>query len=668
MSSLQQTVTHLVCESKAVSEAHLDFVELANVRPAWVIEALQALASTDAVTAEKGMRSFEEDPYYSDELSNVTAPDVAFLLELLKPERHMCRQLTLLLGSLVALAPRSDGETSTQRFQELDPRLHRPSEIAITTAAAIRQGRVVFEVLLDAQDAALRCAAAWALYQMAPVDAAALAQRLAVETDDEVRIALIIALTANGFPLQSDGEVGGSTVADVRRIVAARAPIDAPTAAAFSRLLVAPPTANLLFANGMLAQLAASRLVQLGPGEPQRFELLRQAYEKINSLAPTEFDQTLIVVIEKALGWVAFPDDTAHQCTRDRSILTAAQRFVLHEGIVEGFARDGHEAQQAFLRGDAALDIVVDVGGQQQTIAEHVANVKANPASLDQLFEALTTALAPQRLFDLSLELLAGHLGPGVTLATRELVARWCSASVTEQRVADYLARLRNELQREPNEFECLFLFYHYIAEIKPSPREFDAIALKVLAAAFSELPSWLLAFPSARRAQLVAQLNHFIAVDHWQFCDARELATCLMDLYLSDQWQHGEEFSTVLDMAARLAPVPTAQLRERCRDLRGMRKQAVDDLLAKRLQHTSLTLSARKIWTMQLELRLSDGSWLLRLDLERLDQTGGQDLLVSMIEQSPQCVVTVYSSVPESVATALRQRLKDRIAVVDAM
>lgn len=70
----------------------------------------------------------------------------------------------------------------------------------------------------------------------------------------------------------------------------------------------------------------------------------------------------------------------------------------------------------------------------------------------------------------------------------------------------------------------------------------------------------------------------------------------------------------------------------------------------------------------MQLELRLSDGSWLLRLDLERLDQTGGQDLLVSMIEQSPQCVVTVYSSVPESVATALRQRLKDRIAVVDAM
>ena len=650
-----------------MSKAHLDLVELANVRPGWVIEALQALASKDVVTAEKGMRCFEEDPYYSDELSNVTAPDVAFLLELLKPERHMCRQLTLLLGSLVALVPRADGETPTQRFQALDPRLHRPSEIAITTSAAIRQGRVVFESLLDAQDAALRCAAAWSLYQMAPVDAAALAQRLAVETDDEVRIALILALTANEFPLQSDGEVAGSTVADVRRIVTAHAPIDAPTAAAFTRLLIAPPTADLLFADGMLAQLAASRLVQLGPGEPQRFELLRQAYKTLNSLSATAFDQTLIVVIEKALGWVAFPDDTAHQCTRDRLTLTAPQRFVLHEGIVEDFSRDGHEAQQAFMRGDAALDIVVVFAGEQQTIAEHVANVKATPASLDPLFAALTATLAPQRLFDLSLELLAGQLGPGVTLATRERVARWCSSTVTDQRVADYLARLRNELQREAGEFESLFLFCHYIAEIKPSPREFDAIALKVLAAPFSELPAWLLAFPSARRAQLVAQLNHFIAVDRWQFCDARELATCLTDLYLSVQWQYVEDYSVVQDMAARLAPVPTAKLLECCRDLRGMRKQAVDDLLAKRLQHTSLTLSARKIWTMQLELRLPDGSCLFRLDLERLDQTGGLDLLVSMIEQSPQCVVTVYSSVPESVATALRRRLNDRIVVVDA-
>jgi hypothetical protein len=129
MLSLQQIVSQLVCESKAVSEAHLDFVELAKVRPTWVIEALQALGSTDVVTAEKGMRCFEEDPYYSDELSNVTAPDVPFLLELLKPERPMCRQLTMLLGSLVALAPRADGETPTQRFQELDPRLHRTRKL-----------------------------------------------------------------------------------------------------------------------------------------------------------------------------------------------------------------------------------------------------------------------------------------------------------------------------------------------------------------------------------------------------------------------------------------------------------------------------------------------------------------------------------------------------------
>ena len=648
-----------------MSVAHLDFAELARVRPAWVIEALHALASTDVVTAENGLRCFEEDPYYSDELSKVTAPEVAFLLELLKPERHMCPQLTLLLGSLVALAPRADGETSTQRFQELDPRRHRPSEIAIMTATAICQGRAVFEALLDAQDAALRCAAAWVLYQMAPVDAAALAQRLTIETDETVRIALIIALAANEFPLQSSGEVEGSTAADVRRIVTALAPVDALTAAAFSRLLVAPPLPRLLFANGLLAQLAASRLVQLGPGEPQRFELLRQAYEKLNSPGAISGDPSPIVVLERALGWVAFPGDTARQCTRDRSTLTAPQRFVLHEGIVEGFSRVGHEAQRAFLRGDAALDTVVDVGGQQQTIAEHIVNVQAAAAAFDGLFEALSATLAPQRLFDLSLELLAGQLGPGVTLATRELVARWCAATVTEQRVADYLARLRNELQRDPGEFESLFLFCHYIAEIKPSPREFDAIALKVLAAPFAELPAWLLAFPSARRAHLVAQLNHFIAVDRWQFCDARELAACLLDLYLSDQWQHGENFSTVQDMAARLAPVPTAQLLERCRDLGGMRKQAVDELLAQRLQHTSLTLSARKIWTLQLELRLPNGSWLLRLDLERLDQTGGLDLLVSMIEQSPQCVVTVYSSVPESVVTALRLRLNDRIAVV---
>ena len=651
-----------------MSQAQLDFAELAKVRPAWVIEALHALASTDVVVAEKGMRCFEEDPYYSDELSNVTAPDVAFLLALLKPARHMCRQLTLLLGSLVALAPRADGETPTQRFQALDPRLHHPSEIAITTATAIRRGQVVFETLLDAQDAALRCAAAWALYQMAPVDGAALAQRLSVETDDAVRIALIIALQANGCPLQSEGEVTGSTVADVRRVVAARAPIDPPTAAAFARLLVVPSTENLLFANGMLAQLAASRLVQLGPDEPQRFELLCQAYEKINRLASTTVDQPPLAVIEKALRWVAFPDDTAEQCARDRSMLTAPQRFVLHEGIAEGFPRVGHEAQQAFLRGDAALDIVVVFGGQHQTIAEHVANVGTTAALLDPLFEALTNTLAPQRLFDLSIELLAGHLGPGVTLATRELVARWCAATVTEQRVADYLERLRNQLQREANEFESLFLFCHYIAEIKPSPPAFDAIALKVLAAPFAELPAWLLAFSSARRAHLVAQLNHFIAVDHWQFCDARELTTSLTDLYRSDQWQHDDNFPAVQDMAARLAPVPTSELLERCGHLRGMRKRALDDLLAKRLQHTSLTLSARKIWTLQLELRPPDGSFLLRLDLERLDQTGALDLLVAMIEQSPQCVVTVNASAPKIVATALRMRLNDRIAVVDAV
>ncbi len=649
-------ITQLVWESLTMSVANLDFAELANMRPAWVIDALQAMASADVVTAATGMRCFEADPYYSEELSNVTAADVPFLLALLKPELHICRQLTILLGSLVGVAPRPDGETPYQRFQPLDPRLQCPSEIALTTAAAIRGGRVVFEALLEAEDAAVRCAAAWVLYQMAPVDAAALTQRLSIETDDAVRIALLIALAANQGTLPSDDEVAGSVAADVRQIIAAPGPIDELTTAAFARLLVAPPTPDLLFADGMLTQLAASHLVQRGPREPLRFALLRQAYENLNGRTPTPVEQ--LAVIETALAWVVFPDDTAHQCTLDRSRLTAAQRYVLSECTVEGFARVGLPAQQAFLRGDAALDVVIEYGGQQQTVATHILDAQTAHASLNQLFAALTTRLAPQQQFDLSLELLAGHLGPSITLATRDPIAQWCAATTTEQRIA---ACLPHEL----NEFQCLFLFHRYIAERKPSPSEFDAIACNVLAASFEELPAWLLTFPSTRRANLVAQLHHFTAIDRWQFCDVHALATCLLERYLSDQWPHDDP-DAVQAMTARLSPVPTALLQKRCGDLRGLRKQALDDLLAKRLQRTSLTLSARKIWTMQLELRLPDGTFLLRLDLERLDQTGALELLISMIEQSPHCVVKLYPSVPPAVAVALRQN--HRIAIVDAV
>lgn len=644
-----------------MSPSQLDFSELEKVRPPWVIDALRAMASYDLVAAATGLRRFEEDPYYSAELSNITAPDVPFLLALLKPDLPICRPLTLLLGSLVGLNVRADGETEWQRFDDLDSRRHQPSQIAVATAAAIRDGHVAFNALLDAPDATLRCAAAWALYQMAPIDTAALAHRLTIETDEEVRIALIIALVANDVRLPSEGEVEGSTAANIRRIVTAQAPIDASVAAAFARLLVAPPRPTWLFANGMHAQFAASRLLQLGPREPARFELLRQAYATLSSCAPTEDTQAPINVIEKALGWVAFPDDTASQCTLDRTTLTAAQRFVLNEFVVDSFSRCGLEAQQAFVRGDAALDSEVVVADRRQSIAAHVLHARTVGASLEELFEVLSRSVAPQRLFELSLELLAGHLGPGVLLAARDPIARWFAATVTEPRVADYVTRLCNELQREPDEFESIFLFHPYLTELRPSPREFDSIALHVLAAPLPEVPAWLLTFPSARRAELVAQLHATVAVDLWQFCEQPELASCLIDRYLNDACTDDEA------MAAQLAPVPTATLRERCGAVVGLRKQALDELLTNRLQRTSLTLSARKIWTMRLELRLPNGSYLLTLNLERWDETGALDLLVSMIEQSPQCVVTVYSSVPETVVAALRLRLNNRISIVDA-
>lgn len=249
---------------------HLDAARLARSRGAYGV-ADHVLADLHALTGARAnavLGELANAVFHQDQFCETTPLVIPYFLELLQHDLPVRTELTLVVGSML---PNTEGHFLPGERPE--PYV---DENGVATAAAIRAGREVFAALLDAEPSALRAAAAWTLSRVGPEASDALVRSLAIETDEDARVSMLIAI-ATLRQASEQQEEAGSRAADIARVLATRAPMDDAAAEAFTCLLTAPPWPTLHVDDGLPTQLAVRHLLRLGPEKPRRFTLLRDA-------------------------------------------------------------------------------------------------------------------------------------------------------------------------------------------------------------------------------------------------------------------------------------------------------------------------------------------------------------------------------------------------------
>lgn len=349
-------------------------LETAYGRADGVVAQLRALADPD--TADTALHGIHGSLYHQDQFCAATPLIIPYLLEVLTLDVPIRAEIVVLMASMLPAGRESNfviGDVPSSDYID---------DHAIATAAAINLGRPIIERLLDAEPADLRRATAWLLGNCDPCNVAPLVQRLDIEPDDDVRVALHLALAAAQHPSVAESSTG-TRAADIARVLAAGSPLDDDDARAFATLLSEPPWAALHAELGLPMQVAARQLLRIGRDEPRTFELLRDAYEVFQARPPIRSPHDWIRINETdeayqraaadarfdtpgpvfatMLGWAAFPARNNGSLIIDYTNLDDRQRWTLDHVTVDP-ARGGLAAQRARLVGGYPLDQVVTLG------------------------------------------------------------------------------------------------------------------------------------------------------------------------------------------------------------------------------------------------------------------------------------------------------------------
>lgn len=232
--------------------------------------------------------------------------------------------------------------------------------------------------------------------------------------------------------------------------------------------------------------------------------------------------------------------------------------------------------------------------------------------------------------------LARGDLGHGRAIAERLTAA--CRDVVTLERT---LAYLESSEGAPGAEAEPLLLLEPYVRRLEPPPESLARLTVQLLRwdACKLETREWFRAFPVAQRIALAAQLG---SAHYWALCgDYVALGRALL---ASDEPQ-----------LHKLLIVPQALLEEALPRAPAAHRKAIEDELCFRRQKPELTLSTRKVWATELELRGPHGAHLVRLALDDLRSPADLEPMLSVLRDRPNVRLTIYPSVPEWICDALR-------------
>lgn len=585
------------------------------------------LANADPAVSAQALYWIEADYFHQGLYCDATPLAVPYLLEVAQLELPVQAAVVRLLGEMLRGGADASNDLAAYAPAELD-------HVAVpATRAAVEAGAAVLAHLLLAPDPLVRCAAMWTNAGLGPSARAPIMERLHLEPDARVRMCGWIALSTLGelpAPALAPTDV---TEADVLHVLGASSPIDDAAADAFVRLLSAPQLTWLPFAEGNANTIALYHLHRLGRAEPRRVSILKRAIESGRS--SDEIDAQFRTAV--------FPNGVPHSARE----LNEMQRWAFAQVWV-GEAR-GIElyygdlaGQLEFVTGDGPLDDVVAVGARTCTVAEHLL---AQLDDVGTVLAQLVRALPEPRVFDLAIALTRGDLGDPNPLL--DAVVRACGNTVTLERTLRYLAAPDSPMLLQ----HAHLLLSPYFTRGLPSPESLDSLALVFLREETATLSDWLRTFSPQRRAKLVAPLHR---VELWPLCDADALGTEVLDLFLA---------RPVGKHAPPLYEVSSSILRARIPSIPDPDQRAQLGLvLDERAARTSLSLSARKIFTMTLEVMLPNGTRLARLDVDQARTSADLDPIRAVLRDSPFAVFTIYpKDVPAWIADALLTELGAR-------
>ncbi len=521
------------------------------------------------------------------------------------------------------------------------------------TRRAVEAGAPVLAALLDAPDALVRCAAIWTNAALGPVVRPVLADRLRVEPDVRARICGWIALSTLEAPLSveqaSSSLATGNAVidevaeADVLAVLGAAQPLDDVIESAFVRLLGAPEVSWLAFAEGRVHELAIHHLRRIGRDEPRLVPILECALASERGEDAHPFGH-----IAALLSWAVFPAGVPRLAAE----LNDAQRWALRNvwvGEARGvrLAYGNLEGQRAFVDGGGPIDEVVTFAGRTCSVAEWVVG---NVAEAEPLLAECARQLPGARVFELPTAITRGDLGYEPALV--DALVRTCGSSVTLERTLAYLAAPDPSL----TEHDAALLLSPYLLHGLPSPEALDPLALVWLRSGKAKLCAWLRAFSPRRRVQLVATLGGSFA-EFWSLCDRDALGKAVLDLFIGEPLRVGEY---------ALEAVPTSVLRSRVPNIADPNFRAqLDRVFEARATRTQVSLSARRIHTMTMEVMLPHGMRLALLDVDETRTSDDLEPIRQVLRDHPNAALTVYTrDAPTWISDTLRDELGDRVTL----
>lgn len=598
---------------------------------------LRALGDPDPRTARKALYWIEADYFHQDLFCEATPLIVPYLLEVVAKPSAVQREVTSLLGRL--LRGGADGRSDLAVYLSPDEPNYRdnddlaePDAIWARTRRAIELGRPVLTGLLCAEEPEVRLIAVWAVAAFGPAVRSDLEALLAREPDARVRACAWLALAALSptnavapalATARSEEAFEGVSEADLARLVCATA-LDGEVTEAALRLLDTYEVSWLPFAEGRTEWILVHHLRRLEPSEAALVAFLQRTIEVLDTRG----------TIARFACEVLFPAGVP----RHAHELSEAQRWVLRNLWV-GEARgvrlrfDDLAGQRAFVDGDGPLDERVDIDGRTGTVADLLL---AQPSDAEALLAELARAWPEARVFELAIALTRGDLGDKVP---EQVVLRSCLGSVTLERTLAYLAT-KPDLALA----ELSLLLGPYLDPPREPPEALDPLVLERIASPLPGMRDWLRTFSPARLVPLVATRAR--DATFWSLCDRRALGVAML-----------------AQPVTSIPPyVPSSLLRERAEATTDAAERTrCEDELRQRASRDQLALDARKIWEMELEVMLPDGTRLLRLEQSRLRTVADLELLFDVIRDYPNAVLKVYDSVPAWIGEALADLARAR-------
>ena len=527
---------------------------------------LRALAGSDEDLAARALGDLYAGIFHQGSYFDSTAPAIPFLLEVAAAEVPLRRDVLLFLADMLPeRAPSEPGFDPWVFRSRPGPPVY---PAAAATIAAIERGRSVLEEALDAGNAEVRIAAAFALSRL-PSSREAMEARRAIEQDGSVRAALVLALASGGAPPPED-EPHGSIAGDIAIVLAAKPPLSEAAAAAFERLLLAPvlERSELPFFDGSLTRFAALLLGAMGPAEPRAFEVaaaaLERRFERGEALVELARPPSSRVCDEGEPARPSFDGYLAGEPLRALAGVMATLAFgerandprILRREEVDdrrrrvlALTRDRSipvpvrcapwitpRAMARFLAGGGPLDDEVEIDGVRAPIYVHLVPLEHGPVErVEALFTSLAQTLPAERLIELAADVLddgyAAYTPHGWAQAVLTcLLPRVRTDVAGLRRYADSLAA-----ERFPKPEQAAFALANEIAEGRAPEPHLDRLARAALCRPTETTRAWLAAFESPRREQLVASFgNMYLYRQYAPLCERTTLEAALLDAFMA--------------------------------------------------------------------------------------------------------------------------------------